>query len=277
MTHWICGTCSVEYADTPEPPSSCPICTDERQYVPPTGQAWTTTKDRAAAGHRTRIEPVGPHEPGLHRVSVEPKVGIGQITLLVQTEAGNLMWDPAGFVDQDAVDAITALGGLAAIASSHPHMFGVQVEWSHAFSGVPVYVNEADRRWLGRNDEVVRLWSGTHEPLPGITLIQAGGHFRGSSVAHWAAGAGGRGVLLSGDTIFPVADRRWVTFMRSFPNSIPLSAAAVRRIVDRVEPYDFERLHGNFGAVVEEDAKGAVRRSADRYIGWVSGDFDSDT
>ncbi|GAA2756932.1 hydrolase [Actinopolymorpha rutila] len=277
MTHWICGTCSVEYADTPEPPPSCPICTDERQYVPPTGQTWTTTKERAAAGHRTHVEPVGEHEPGLHRVSVQPTVGIGQVSLLVQTEAGNLLWDPTGFVDQDAVDAITALGGLAAITASHPHMFGVQVEWSHAFGGVPVYVNEADQRWLGRTDEVVRLWSGTHEPLPGITFVQAGGHFPGSSVAIWAAGAGGRGVLLSGDTIAPVTDRGWVTFMRSYPNTIPLSAAAVRRIVSRVEPYDFERLYGNFGAVVEADAKESVRRSADRYVGWVSGDFDADT
>ena len=35
-----CRTCAVEYA---EPlPDVCPICADERQYVPATGQAWTT-------------------------------------------------------------------------------------------------------------------------------------------------------------------------------------------------------------------------------------------
>jgi hypothetical protein len=209
-------------------------------------------------------------------VTVEPEVGIGQRALLAQTPAGNLLWDPTGFVDQAAVEQIRDLGGLAAIAASHPHMFGVQVQWSRAFGGVPVYVNEADKDWLGRTDEVVRFWSGTYEPLPGVTFVQAGGHFRGSAVAHWT-GADGRGVILAGDTVAPVADSRWVTFMRSYPNSIPLSPAAVEQVVSRLEPYAYDRLYGNFGRVVSADAKAAVRRSADRYIGWIRGDFDADT
>ena len=274
VTLWICGTCSVEYPDTAEPPAACPICTDERQYVPATGQTWTTSQERAGAGHRTQTAPL---EPDLYAVTVDPQVGIGQTAYLVRTPAGNLLWDPTGYVDQAAVDAITPLGGIAAIAASHPHMFGVQVEWSRAFGGVPVYVCEADKEWLGRSDEVVRFWSDSCEPVPGLTLVQAGGHFRGSAVAHWPAGAEGRGVLLSGDTIAPVTDRRWVTFMRSFPNSIPLSARAVEQVVSRLEPYAYERLYGNFGGIVASDAKEAVRRSADRYIGWVRGDFDADT
>ncbi|WP_020573780.1 hypothetical protein [Actinopolymorpha alba] len=274
MTVWICATCAVEYADTAEPPSSCPICSDERQYVPASGQRWTTLPELSAAGHRTQLSEV---EPGLYGITVEPQVGIGQRALLVQTPGGNLLWDPVGFVDRAAVDRINGLGGLAGIAASHPHMFGVQVEWSRAFGGVPVYVAEADKEWLGRTDEAVRFWSGTHEPLPGLTFVQAGGHFRGSAVAHWPAGAEGRGVLLSGDTIAPAVDRRWVTFMRSYPNSIPLSQGAVEQIVGRLEPYAYDRLYGNFAGVVEIDAKAAVRRSADRYIGWIRGDFDADT
>lgn len=274
MTLWICSTCAVEYPDTPQPPDVCHICADERQYVPATGQRWTTLRDLAEAGHRTHVAEV---EKGLYGVTVEPEVGIGQRALLAQTPAGNLLWDPTGFLDEAAVDQIRELGGLAAIAASHPHMFGVQVEWSRAFGGVPVYVNEADKDWLGRTDEVVRFWSGTFEqPLPGLTFVQAGGHFRGSAVAHWT-GADGRGVILAGDTIAPVADQRWVTFMRSYPNSIPLSAAAVEQVVGRLEPYAYDRLYGNFGRAVSADAKTAVRRSADRYIGWIRGDFDADT
>ena len=107
------------------------------------------------------------------------------------------------------------------------------------------------------------------EPLPGsgLTLIRCGGHFPGSCVLHWAAGAGGAGALLTGDTIQVVADRRWVSFMESYPNLIPLGADAIRRIVAAVEPYPFDRLYGGWsGSIVASDAKEAVRRSAARYL-----------
>ncbi|WP_211230662.1 hypothetical protein [Alicyclobacillus herbarius] len=58
-----------------------------------------------------------------------------------------------------------------------------------------------------------------------VTLIHVGGHFAGSAVLHWKAGAEGKGVLLSGDTLSVSADLRWVSFMYSFPNRIPLSAS----------------------------------------------------
>ncbi|HET7092595.1 MAG TPA: hypothetical protein VFI22_03930, partial [Thermomicrobiales bacterium] len=107
------------------------------------------------------------------------------------------------------------------------------------------------------------------EPLlgGGLTLIRCGGHFAGSSVVHWPAGAGGAGALLTGDTITVVADRRWVSFMYSYPNLIPLDADAIRRIVAAVESYAFDRLYGGWdGSVVATDAKNAVRRSAARYL-----------
>ena len=69
----------------------------------------------------------------------------------------------------------------------------------------------------------------------------------------------------------PVVAKGWVTFMRSYPNRIPLSAGLVRRIVDRLAPYEFERLYSLLGGTVPTDAKGVVSRSADRYIAWVSG------
>jgi hypothetical protein len=59
--------------------------------------------------------------------------------------------------------------------------------------------------------------------------------------------------------------------MRSYPNRIPLSAGLVQRIVDRLEPYEFDSLYGLLGGKILGDAKGAVRRSAERYIAWVSG------
>ncbi|MEQ4204187.1 hydrolase [Actinopolymorpha sp. B9G3] len=274
MTVWICATCAVEHSDTAQPPATCAICADERQYVLPVGQQWTSLDELAAAGHRVRVEAV---EPDLFGVRVRPQVGIGQQAWLLRTPEGNLLWDPTGFVDAAGADRLRELGGVAAIAASHPHMFGVQVEWSRALSGVPVLVAAADRQWLQRTDPVVEYWSGTYDLFPGVTLVQCGGHFAGSAAAHWAGGADGRGVLLAGDTIAPTPDQRWASFMRSYPNNIPLSAAAVERVVGAVEPYDFDRLYGNFGGMVARDAKAAVRRSADRYIGWISGAFDADT
>ena len=173
-------------------------------------------------------------EPDLFGITVEPKVGIGQQTHLVRTPAGNLLWDPVGYLDEEAVSRVRELGEVAAIAASHPHMFGVQVEWSKALGGVPVLVSEADSSWVQRPDRAIRTWSGRYEVAPGLTLHQVGGHFPGSSVVHWPAGAGGKGVLLVSDTIHANPDRATVTFLRSYPNRIPLSPAVVQRITATV-------------------------------------------
>lgn len=265
---WICSTCAVEHAQAID---VCAICADERQYVPATGQQWTTLDELAAAGHQTRVREL---EPDLFGITVEPRVGIGQQAHLVRTPAGNLLWDPTGYVDEHAVARIRELGDVAAIVASHPHMFGVQVEWSRALGGAPVLVAAPDLDWIARPDPAISPWSGSLDILPGVTLAQLGGHFRGSAVAHWGAGAGGNGVLLSGDTIQSNPDRTSATFMRSYPNRIPLSAAVVERITEAVQVFPFARLYDNFGGTIDADARAAVRRSADRYIGWVRGDFD---
>ncbi|WP_353707024.1 MBL fold metallo-hydrolase [Cellulosimicrobium sp. ES-005] len=265
---WICRTCAVEHAERPD---VCAICADERQWVPATGQAWTTLAELAAAGERLVLEEL---EPDLFGLSSEPSVGIGQQAKIVRTPAGNLLWDPPGYVDDDAVEQVRALGPVVAIAASHPHMFGVQVAWSRALGGVPVLVAEADAHWVARPDPVIETWTGEREVLPGIVLSQPGGHFPGSAVVHWAAGAEGRGVLLSGDTIFANPDRTSVSFMRSYPNRIPLSAAVVLRVAEHVARRPFERLYNNFEGVVPADAREVVLRSAQRHAAWVRGDFD---
>ena len=270
MAEWICATCAVEQPDSAEPPEGCPICSDERQYVRPSGQSWTTVAELAAAGRQCTVAEV---EPGLYGITVTPQVGIGQRALLVRTLAGNLLWDPTGYVDDDLVAAVADLGGVTAIAASHPHMFGVQVQWSHRFGGVPVYVQALDRHWVQRQDPVIRLWHETSEPVPGVRLRRIGGHFPGSAVARFS-GADGQGVLLSGDTVAGTPDEHWVSFMRSFPNKVPLSAAVVAQVATRVLALDFDRLYDNFGGQVLGDARSWVHKSADRYIAWVRGDFD---
>ncbi len=268
VTFWICATCAVEHA---EQVPVCAICDDERQWVPADGQRWTTLAELAANGTRVEITEL---EPDLYGLTTQESVGIGQQSKLLRTPAGNLLWDPVGFVDDDAVARVRALGEVAFIAASHPHMFGVQVEWSRALGGVPVLVSEADLEWVARPDPVIEPWSGEREVLPGVTLTQPGGHFPGSAVVHWAAGADGRGVLLSGDTIFANPDRTSVSFMRSYPNRIPLSGAVVERIAEHVSRFDFDRLYNNFAGIVPADALDVVQRSAARHAAWVRGDFD---
>ncbi len=267
-TVWICATCGVEHA---EPVGTCAICADERQWVPADGQRWTTLAELTVAGDWVRVAEL---EPDLLGVTAEPKVGIGQQSHLVTTPAGSLLWDPVGYVDEDAVARIQACGPVLAIAASHPHMFGVQVEWSRALGGVPVLVCEPQLDWVQRPDPAIRPWRERHEIAPGLALLELGGHFAGSSVVHWTAGADGRGVLLTSDTIHANPDRATVTFLRSYPNRIPLSPAVVERITAVVEPLEFDRLYDNFGRMIDGDAAAAVRRSADRYIGWVTGAHD---
>lgn len=269
MPAWVCRTCGVQQALTDEPPAECAICTDERQYVPPQGQRWATLEELQREDRRLEVRDL---EPGLTGIGAEPTIGIGQRALLVQTAAGNFMWDCLGFIDDQGIAAVRERGGLRGIAMSHPHFYGVCVEWSHAFGNAPIYIPEADRRWVMRPDPAVEYWRGVRSPIGDLQLIQCGGHFEGSAVLYWPQGAEGRGVLLTGDTITVVADRRFVSFMRSYPNDIPLPAATVRSIVASVGTYRFDRVYGGWwDRVIERDGRAAMQRSADRYIRWIEG------
>lgn len=264
MSAWICETCGVQYSDSPQPPDGCPVCEDERQYVGPRGQRWTT-RERQRDAHRADIREL---EPRLTGIGSEPEFAIGQRALLVQTPAGNILWDCISLLDDVIVQAVEARGGLAAIAISHPHFYGSLGDWSRAFGDVPVYLHEDDREWLMQPGANVVHWAGGTQELPGgLTLVRCGGHFEGAAVLHWPGGAEERGVLLTGDVMTVVADQRYVSFMRSYPNLIPLPAASVHRMVAAVEPFAFDRIYGGwYGRLVERDAKAAVRRSADRYV-----------
>jgi glyoxylase-like metal-dependent hydrolase (beta-lactamase superfamily II) len=267
---YICRTCGVQYAPSAQPPDRCPICEDERQYVGWQGQQWTTLQALIAEGRQNLVRE---EEPGLFSLSTEPAIAIGQRALLVQTPAGNVLWDCLTLLDQPTVTAVQDLGGLAAIAISHPHFYASNVAWSQAFGGCPVYIHAADQEWVQYPAPSVSLWEGTSlEILPGLTLLNTGGHFEGSVVLHWAAGAGGQGALLSGDTATVVMDRRYVSFMYSYPNLIPLGEQAIQRIVETLRPYRFARIYGGWnGRVVAVEGSDAVERSASRYLQFIRG------
>ncbi len=264
MSNFICTTCGTQYAEADEPPAACVICQDERQYVKATGQQWTTLEKL----RRTNRNSIRFEEPGLIGIGIDPQFAIGQRALFLRTPKANVLWDCLPLLDEAVVEAIKAMGGISAIAISHPHYYASMVEWSRAFGGVPIYLPAADRQWVMRPDKAIVFWEGETRTLAeGLMLIRCGGHFEGGTVLHWAGGAGGRGALLSGDIIQVVPDRKHVSFMYSYPNYIPLSAPAIERIVQAVEPFDYDRVYGAFwDMMIEQDGKAVVKRSAERYL-----------
>lgn len=268
MPLFVCATCGTQYPATQDPPEHCPICEDERQYIGWQGQRWTTLEALQADHHNV----FKTEESNLTGIGTHPDFSIGQRALLVQTPGGNVLWDCITLLDEPTIAVVEKLGGIDAIAISHPHYYSSMVAWSQAFDA-PIYLHADDEQWVMRPYPGIVPWEGeTHALWEGVTLVRCGGHFTGAQVLHWAAGAGGRGVLLTGDIINVVSDRRYVSFMYSFPNLIPLPARAVRQIVAAVEPFEYDRIYGAWwNRVVTQDAKAAVARSAERYIRAIEG------
>jgi hypothetical protein len=260
---YICTTCGTQHEPSAQPPERCIICEEERQYVPATGQSWTTLA-RLRKTHSATFR----DESGLIGIGTSPSFAIGQRALLVRSPGGNVLWDCVSLIDDTMVELIKGLGGLKAIAISHPHYYTTMLEWSRAFGGIPIYIHEKDSEWIQRRGPEVELWSGeTRQIADGMTLIRVGGHFAGGTVMHWEQGVGGKGALLSGDLLQVVADRKFLAFMWSYPNFIPLGANAVRTVARRLEGFKFDRIYGAFwDRVIEQDGERVLRESVERHI-----------
>ncbi|QRZ94716.1 hypothetical protein FUA19_04500 [Bacillus subtilis] len=264
MPYYICNTCGVQHAQTVDPPNSCLICEDERQYIHPNGQTWTTLEDMREKENLQNI--LKKEEDHLYSIKTEPEFAIGQTAHLIQHKGFNVLWDCISYLDQRTIDQINESGGIQAIALSHPHYYSTQVEWAEAFQA-PIYIHEDDKKWVTRPSNHIHFWSGeTLSMKPGLDLYRLGGHFKGGAVLHWSNGNKGKGCLLTGDIITVTADQNWVSFMYSYPNLIPLPAYKVEEIAAKVKPLQFNRLYNAFSKVVKENAGEAVQRSAIRYI-----------
>ncbi|KOX11627.1 beta-lactamase [Streptomyces sp. NRRL B-3648] len=254
----VCRTCGTQYA---VPRADCPVCLDERQYVGRGGQQWTSLAELRADGHRGRFEEQGPDVIGVGSV---PEFAIGQRALLLRTAAGNVLWDCVPYLDDAVIREVAQLGGITAIAISHPHFYSAMVDWAHAFDA-PVYLHEADRQWVGRPDPALHFWSGrTHRLTDELTLINPGVHFPGSAVMHWNAG---RGALFTGDIVNVGPDPRWVSIMYSYANHVPERPDAVRAAGELLAGYRFDRIYGAWwDRVVTADGNEVLTRSVERYL-----------
>lgn len=255
----LCKACGTAYDDRQGHVDRCKICDDERQYVPPGGQKWLSV-DELVMTHTNKWKL---HEPQLFSLKTVPAFAINQRAFLLQTPAGNVLWDCIANLDAATRQLITALGGISAIAISHPHYYTTMQDWAAAFDA-PIWLHGSDSEWIMRDSPAIRLWQGDAlEILPSVRLLRLGGHFAGGTVLY----AQDRGVLLAGDILQVTPGADAVSFMWSYPNMLPLSAACVRTLMQRLENVAFTRLYGAFeGQDITEDAHAIVMRSGQKYL-----------
>lgn len=268
---YICKTCGVQYSKSENPPENCIICEDERQYVSPKGHTWTTLDALQSSNEYTnKIEN---KEEGVYSITTKPAFAIGQTAYLVQGNNFNMLWDCITYIDDKTIKTINELGGIDAIALSHPHYYSSQVEWAETFDA-PIYIHEDDKKWVTRPSEKIIYWSGDVLKLSDeFYLYRLGGHFKGGAVLNWTNGNNEKGILFSGDIIHSVAADGWVTFMYSYPNMIPLPAHTVQEMARKVEKIKFDRIYVAFNNSIKENAKEIVRKSAKRYVQAIEGEL----
>lgn len=268
MTAYICETCGTQYAESAFPPERCPICEDDRQYVGWHGQTWTTHA-ALAAKYALRIE----DDHGLLGIGLPTEFAIPQRALLLPTDAGNILWECVSLVTDSAIEALKARGGVDRMIISHPHFYSSMVEWSEALGGVPILLHEADRQWVQRPSSRIEFWSGDQLRLSdAVRLIRCGGHFTGSTALHWRDGPKPGGALFPGDALQVASDRRFVAFMYSYPNYIPMQPSAVRGMRARLQDLRFDDVYGyTWSRNIRGGGRAAVDASFDRYLDAVSG------
>src|SRR5215470_17823679 len=155
MAFFTCVQCGAQFPDALAPPVSCPICEDERQFVNWKGQQWLA-RDELAKTHKLVLR----DDLGVIGIGLEPSFAIGQRALLLQESDGCVMWDCIPLATAEAVDHVRSLGGLKAIAVSHPHYYGAVADWSEAFDNAPVYLHGNDRVFVTRPHPAIVPWSG---------------------------------------------------------------------------------------------------------------------
>jgi hypothetical protein len=263
MNSCICTTCGTQLAPGARPPTSCPVCEDERQYVGWNGQRWTT-HEALLETHALRLGA----DDGLPALAIAGEFGIPQRALLLGTSAGNILWECLSLVTAEGVAFLRARGGVDRIVISHPHFYASMVQWSDALGGVPILLHAADKAWVQRPARCIEHWQGDTLALGGdVTLVRTGGHFPGSTALHWASGPRGRGALFVGDSPQVASNRRSVSFMYSYPNLVPLRPADVRSMRERLAPFEYDDAYGfSWGRNILGAARARVDASFDRYL-----------
>lgn len=251
----ICTSCGTQFNTDFDKNANCPICSDDRQYVPEIGQSWTTLES-LRQNHCVLFRKLNDR---LYELSIIPTFAIGQRALLVLTPRGNILWDCISLLDEPIIELIKSKGGLKAIAFSHPHYYTIMNEWANTFR-CPIYIHESDKRWIFNKGEHITLWGGTEKELwGGLKIFNIGGHFPGSSILHIPF-LSPKGTILCGDTFYISPNKKHMAPMYSYPNKIPLPVSEVNRIKMQMRSiefdsmlgfYDFQNIYGNAKEILE--------------------------
>ncbi|MCJ1361162.1 hypothetical protein MMC16_000260 [Acarospora aff. strigata] len=257
----ICTACGTQFSNTSL--KNCRICDDPRQFVPPSGQSFTTLAEmKGKYKNKWQQDSV---DKRIWSIWTEPKFGIGQRAILLQTPAGNVLWDLIAYLDGETVQWINSLGPLHAIIVSHPHYYTTHAHWSSTFH-VPIYTSAADALWLEHFSNDVYpdaqnkfVEGDTEEIVKDVTAIRTGGHFEGSLVLHW------EGVLFVADTVVTVPSALYHTsrppgttsysFMYSIPNMIPLPPDEILQMWKALKAFEFSVTMGAFVGMDVRDTR----------------------
>ena len=258
----ICTACGTQYPSVSTDGAVCPICNDDRQYVPETGQSWTNL-DELQRQYSVVAYQLNSH---LYELKTVPAFAIGQRALLVLAPGGNILWDCLALLNEPIIELIRSKGGLKAIAFSHPHYYTTINEWAQVFD-CPVYIHQLDETWIYNRGEQISLWEGREKELwDGITLINVGGHFPGSSILQ-VPFLSREGAILCGDTFYVSPSKRHAAVMYSYPNRIPLPVGEVERIRAQMLTVQFDTLYGFYDYQnIYGNAKELIVRSLGRYV-----------
>jgi hypothetical protein len=257
----ICTTCGTQYPPDQQVPELCTICNDDRQYIGDNGQKWTSM-EVLKNNYSTRISKLNDQIAAL---KMQPDFSLANRALLVQSPEGNILWDCMPLPDQQTVDYINSIGGLKAIAFSHPHYYSTMNEWAALFN-CPIYIHELDSEWIMYPTPSVKLWNGDSLPLwDGIKIVHTSGHFPGSCVL-WMPSLTGEGTLLCGDSVYLSRSKRHLSVMYSYPNLILLSKRDFATFDHKTSALKFDTLYGAFdNQDLEGNAMDVFNTSMQRY------------
>lgn len=236
----ICETCGTQFRAVEIKDNHCPICDDDRQYVPESGQTWTTHEELLNA-RSVQIKSIS---NSFYELTILPSFAIGQRAFLILSESGNILWDCIPLLDESTIAFINSKGGLKAIAISHPHYYSNMQTWASTFN-CPVYIHEKDKEWVPKSD-AINLWGNEEKELwDGIKIINTGGHFPGSCILH-VPFLSENGTVFCGDSLYPSRSKKYIAIMYSYPNQIPLPVSEIQRIRHLLEKNQFDTVYGAF-------------------------------
>ncbi|MEH1164030.1 MBL fold metallo-hydrolase [Micromonospora sp. CPCC 205539] len=232
---YACGNCGFWQRWFAAPPS-CPVCTDVRNALPEDGWDFASADD-VAVGREARWTEV---TPGVTGYWSEPQLGLGSTGWVIETAAGLVGWEAAGWYPPEALARLRAGGGLVALGASHVHGYGALWQLQDELAPPVLAIGVDDLIWT-KAFQVTWPTDERLELAPGLVIYRSGGHFPGHNVLHDSQ----RGILFVGDLIKVDLDGTTpvgISCHKAYHAQVPLSHAEVRQARDLVEQVDFEAV-----------------------------------